>query len=131
MWCVPAATVSATHPCGRKTMALRTIVDPDQLDAHNHYRIRSMSEVALRRRIWKIRREDKMVSFIKVCELRVLLTEHAAALNLQPKYRMKTCAPRPPSQVLLDCSEPELAAEAEYALAALRGEPVKPPPSQE
>ncbi|EFN52271.1 expressed protein [Chlorella variabilis] len=39
-----------------------------ELHAHNVMRVRSMSDRALQTRIWKIRRADKLHSFIKVLE---------------------------------------------------------------
>lgn len=45
------------------------IVDESALDSHNLYRIRSMSHQALQRRIWKIRKPEKLESFIKVSTL--------------------------------------------------------------
>lgn len=54
--------------CADRRPSLSRTVDEDELDALNLHRIRSMSEAALKRRIWKIKRQDKMRSFVKVCE---------------------------------------------------------------
>lgn len=55
-------------PARRARAPPARIADPDALDALNLHRVRTMSEDALRRRVWKIRRPDKLDSFIKVGE---------------------------------------------------------------
>mmetsp|Transcript_58142 Transcript_58142/g.185032 ORF Transcript_58142/g.185032 Transcript_58142/m.185032 type:complete len:93 (-) Transcript_58142:45-323(-) len=42
------------------------IENPQAVDAHNYMRIRTMSEDALRRRVWKIKRVDKLESFHRI-----------------------------------------------------------------
>ncbi|KAL4424400.1 hypothetical protein ABPG77_005643 [Micractinium sp. CCAP 211/92] len=56
----------------------------EQLDQHNLMRIRSMSEKALRTRIWRIQRVDKLRSFIQMleaCGMAALAAEARRALR--------------------------------------------------
>ncbi|KAL4447712.1 hypothetical protein ABPG75_004931 [Micractinium tetrahymenae] len=59
-------------------------VSEGQLDEHNLMRIRSMSEKALRTRIWRIQRVDKLRSFIQMldaCSMAELAAEARRALR--------------------------------------------------
>lgn len=60
----------------RKAFCLRPDTVPtsdtqpsNNLDEHNLYRIRTMSESALQRRIYTIQRCDKLQSYVEVCQL--------------------------------------------------------------
>ena len=53
---------------GQKRQQQYQVSDSAALDEHNLHRIRTMSEPALLRRIFKIQRCDKLVSFIQVIQ---------------------------------------------------------------
>lgn len=61
-----ARAAAAEASARKKRVALSRLEDPETLDSLNLYRVQTMSDEALLRRIWKIRRSDKMDSFIKV-----------------------------------------------------------------
>ena len=73
----PTAWIEALHNCHRKPpdllhACLRTsdAQRHTNMDEHNLYRIRTMSESALRRRIYTIQRCDKLQSYVQVSALR-------------------------------------------------------------
>ncbi|CAL8470667.1 g10209 [Coccomyxa elongata] len=53
----------------------------DALDQHNLFRINTMSEAALRRRIYKIQRSDKLQSFVEILRMKGLLELAEEALE--------------------------------------------------
>lgn len=112
------------HPAHRPCCCRSSTPAPD-LDQHNLMRIKTMSEKALRTRIWKIRREDKLHSFVKVRGRegeqgrRVLVRQSNAQFRAaaQPKLLLLS----PCSQLLEGCGMAELAEEAREALQQLTG----------
>lgn len=105
-------------------------MDETALDSLNMYRIRSMSQEALRRRIWKIRKVEKMASFIKVPRgLWTVLTRMyvGSGLGMSPGVQLRFFSHPNQGllhsrvQVLKECGETELAEEAAEALAELGG----------
>ncbi|KAL6785202.1 hypothetical protein ACKKBG_A02860 [Auxenochlorella protothecoides x Auxenochlorella symbiontica] len=62
------APKSMDHRGGVKAYRPPPAMDESALDAHNVHRFRTMSHAALQKRIWKIRRPEKLRSFINVLE---------------------------------------------------------------
>lgn len=85
----------ARPPVARAVSSMPSGGDDPGLDAHNVMRVKSMSDRALQTRIWKIRRVDKLQSFIKVPPSRVMPRCQPVSRALCRSPRVSAAAPIP------------------------------------